>query len=136
MLLDTRPVASGRGKVTRSVLLIDDDRETAAATRQVLEQIRVSVRAVPDGRVAVTEMAREAPDAIVVELGSMTGREVIDAVKTTSQWGTIAIPIIMYSRMPVLSQIEAHVFHGADAFVSKDAGPAVLAEHLLALLDQ
>jgi CheY-like chemotaxis protein len=125
------PVRSRRRK---TVLVIDDDPETRAATVAALQQAEVPMRAVEGGREGLEAIASEKPDVIVLELevgGDLGGRDVINMLKATMDW--LDIPIVLYTRSPVESQKEARTIHGADELVSKAAGPEALVPRIIAL---
>ncbi len=109
----------------KSVLLVDDDDEARRATEAVFVAAQVPVRAVADGRAAMTAIAAEKPDVIVLELGlsePMTGTDVINMIKATMEW--LDIPIVLYTRLPIESQQEARTLHGADDLVLKGSANA------------
>jgi DNA-binding response OmpR family regulator len=92
------------------------------------------VRAFPDGNAAVTAIAEEKPDVIVLELalaGSMEGRDVINMIKATMEW--VDIPIVLWTREPVENQREARQVHGADEIVPKSSGAAALVARIITL---
>jgi CheY-like chemotaxis protein len=126
------PVRSRRRK---SVLLIDDDSAERAAVVQALELADVPVKTAVDGNGGLAAIAMEKPDVIVLELGlsgSMAGKDIINMIKATMEW--VDIPIVLYTRMPVASQKEARIEHGADDYVLKGAsGPQNLVNKVIAL---
>src|SRR5438477_137002 len=114
---------SVRKRQRKSVIVIDDDPETRVATEKALDGADIPVRAFAEGRSALTAIAEDKPDVIVMELdiaGSMAGKDVINLIKATMEW--VDIPIVLYSRAPITSQREARTVHGADDFVSKQDG--------------
>jgi CheY-like chemotaxis protein len=116
-----------RKRQRKTVVLLDDDVATRTATAAVLGAAEVPVRAFAEGRAAVSAIAEEKPDVIVMELdiaGSMAGKDVINLIKATMEW--VDIPIVLYTRVPIAGQREARTIHGADDFVSKQDGPEPL----------
>jgi CheY-like chemotaxis protein len=113
-----------RARRRKKVLLIDDDRETRRITEAALDAAEIPLRVVADGRTALAAIAEDKPDVVILELdigGPMAGRDVINMIKATMSW--VDIPIILYTRAPIVSQREARTVHGADDFVSKQDGP-------------
>ena len=111
------PVRSRRRK---SVLLIDDDAQTRQEAMAAMQAAEVPARAVSDGNAALTAIADERPDVVVLELGmggSMGGKDVVNVIKATMEW--VDIPIVLYTRLPIASQKEARQIHGADELVPK-----------------
>jgi CheY-like chemotaxis protein len=118
-----------RARRRKRVLLIDDDADTRQTTTAALDAAEIPFRVVSDGQTALATIAEDKPDVVILELdigGPMAGRDVIDMIKATMSW--VDIPIILYTRAPIVSQREARTVHGADDFVSKQDG----AEPLLA----
>ena len=116
-----------RARRRKKVLLIDDDRETRRTTEAALDAAEIPLRVVSDGRTALAAIAEDKPDVVILELdigGPMAGRDVINMIKATMSW--VDIPIILYTRAPIVSQREARSVHGADDFVSKQDGPEPL----------
>lgn len=116
------PVRSGQRK---TVLVIDDDEHALKLVGEVLERAEIPLRVARDGSAGLAAIAQEKPDIIVLELGVagiMSGKDVINMIKATMEW--VDIPIVLYTRLPVASQKEARIVHGADEFVPKDSPSA------------
>ena len=108
-------------------MLVDDDPQTRAAAVAELQHAEVPVRAFDDGNAALSAIAEEKPDVIVLELGTggdMGGKDLVNFVKATMEW--VDIPIILWTREPISSQKEARQIHGADEVVPKSGGAAAL----------
>ena len=131
------PVAPApvRSRKRKTVLLIDDDANERSVVVQAFEQADVPVRTAVDGNGGLAAIAAEKPDVIVLELGlrgSMAGKDVINMIKATMEW--VDIPIVLYTRMPIASQKEARIEHGADDFIPKGSGgPSALISKVVAL---
>jgi CheY-like chemotaxis protein len=126
--------AAVRSQRRKSVLLIDDDPDTRAAAEAELEKAAVPVIAVSEGNAGLEAIASQKPDVIVLELdlaGTLAGKDVINMIKATMEW--VDIPIVLYTRMPIESQREARLVHGADEIVSKASGAAALVVRVVAL---
>jgi DNA-binding response OmpR family regulator len=121
------PRSATTARRERRVLLIDDDAASVAAAAAALEAVRFRVQVARDGNTALAAIAREKPDAIVMELeigGAMAGKDMINMVRATMEW--IDIPVALYTRTSIASVEEARAVHGGDAFVPKSAGPDAL----------
>jgi CheY-like chemotaxis protein len=124
---DEEPFASGgagetpvRSRRRKSVLIIDDDAQTRQEAVDAFQAAEVPARSVADGNAALTAIAEERPDVVVLELGmggSMAGKDVVNVIKATMEW--VDIPIVLYTRLPIPSQKEARQIHGADELVPK-----------------
>jgi CheY-like chemotaxis protein len=120
--LGQEPRAAVRSRRRKSVLLIDDDAGTRRAALAALEQAEVPARVAEDGNAGLSALASERADVIVLELGvggAMPGKDMINLIKATMEW--VDIPIVLYTRLPVVDQKEARTIHGADELVRKDA---------------
>ena len=112
-----------RARRRKTVVLVDDDPVTRAAAVAELSQAEVPVRAFDGGNAALSAIAEEKPDVIVLELGTggdMGGKDFVNFVKATMEW--VDIPIVLWTREPVGSQKEARQIHGADEVVPKSGG--------------
>jgi CheY-like chemotaxis protein len=134
--LDDDPtlVSPIRARRQKTVVLIDDDPATRDAAVAELVQADVPVRAFTSGNEALSAIAQEKPDVIVLELGlagEMAGKDVVNMIKSTMEW--VEIPIVLWTREPVASQREARQLHGADELVAKSGGAAALVARVIAL---
>jgi CheY-like chemotaxis protein len=114
-----------RSRRRKTVLLIDDDPSSRIAALQALEHAEVPTRTAQDGAAGLAAIAEEKPDVIVLELGidgAMSGKDVVNMVKATMEW--VDVPIVLYTRVPIESQKEARLIHGADELVPKGADGA------------
>lgn len=121
-----------RARRHKTVVLVDDDPETREAAVADLEHAEVPVRAFDNGNAALSAIAEEKPDVIVLELatgGDMGGKDLVNFVKATMEW--VDIPIILWTREPVASQKEARQIHGADEVVLKSGGTAALVARVI-----
>ncbi|MET0555757.1 MAG: response regulator [Vicinamibacteria bacterium] len=116
-------VAPLRSRRRKTVLLVDDDAGTRLSAVAAFEKAEVPVRAVGDGNAALSALAEEKSDVLVLELGmggAMAAKDVVNLIKATMEW--VDIPIVLYTRLPVSGQKEARQVHGADEVVLKAPG--------------
>jgi CheY-like chemotaxis protein len=121
-----------RARRHKTVVLVDDDPQTREAAVAELQHAEVPVRAFDNGNAALSAIAEEKPDVIVLELatgGDMGGKDLVNFVKATMEW--VDIPIILWTREPVASQKEARQIHGADEVVLKSGGTAALVARVI-----
>jgi CheY-like chemotaxis protein len=121
-----------RARRRKTVVLVDDDPKTREAAVAELQHAEVPVRAFDEGNAALSAIAEEKPDVIVLELGTggdMGGKDLVNFVKATMEW--VDIPIILWTREPVTSQKEARQIHGADEVVPKSGGAAALVARVI-----
>jgi hypothetical protein len=91
------------------------------------------VRVVADVGAAVALLAREKPDAIVIEpaiVASADDRDVAEIVRVAA----VDTPIVLYTSLPVPILTRAREARGVATFVSKKAGPYALVGCLALLL--
>ena len=125
------PTANG----ARRVLVIDSDVEAAAVAADALQTARLRVEIAPDGNAALAAIARDKPDAIVLDLeigGAMSGKDVINLVRATMEW--VDVPVVLYTTTPITSLEDARAVHGGDAFVPKPAGTEALVDCVRSVL--
>jgi CheY-like chemotaxis protein/DNA-directed RNA polymerase subunit RPC12/RpoP len=123
------PIRDGRRK---SIVLVDDDPQTREAAAAELRRAEIPVRTYADGSAALSGIAEEKPDVIVLELGvggDMGGKDLVNMIKATMEW--VDIPIVLWTREAISSQKEARQIHGADEVVPKSGGPAALVARVI-----
>jgi CheY-like chemotaxis protein len=121
-----------RDGLRKTVVLVDDDPHTREAAAAELRRAEVPVRAFDDGNAAISAIAEEKPDVIVLELGlagDMGGKDLVNMIKATMEW--VDIPIVLWTREAVSNQKEARQIHGADEVVPKSGGPAALVARVI-----
>jgi CheY-like chemotaxis protein len=131
---DNSGLAAIRARHRKSVVLIDDDSVTREAAVAELLQADVPVRAFDDGNAALSGIAADRPDVIVLELGldgDMAGKDVINMIKATMEW--VDIPLVLWTREPVANQKEARQILGADEIVPKSGGAAALVARIISI---
>ncbi len=123
------PIRAGHGK---TVVVVDDDPLTREAALAALRRSEVPARGYGDANAALSAIAGDKPDVIVVELGlagEMGGKDLINMLKATMDW--VDIPIVLWTREGVASQKEARQVHGADEAVPKSSGAAALVARVI-----
>lgn len=123
------PIRGGQGK---TVVLVDDDPQTREAAVAEFRRADVPVRAFDDGNAAISAIAEDKPDVIVLELGlggEMGGKDLVNMIKATMEW--VDIPIVLWTREAVSNQREARQIHGADEVVPKSGGTAALVARVI-----
>ena len=90
------------------VLIIDDEPDGCEAVAGYLTKAGHTVRCVPTGRDALSELVHEVPNAIFldVRMPGMDGLEVLEVVRSYLRWGTV--PIAMLTAYPEDGRL-AHV---------------------------
>jgi DNA-binding response OmpR family regulator len=115
-------------------VLVDDDPKTREAATAELEKADIPVRAFDNGNKALSAIAQEKPDLIVLELaiaGELAGKDLVNMIKATMEW--VDIPVVLWTRENVSNQREARQIHGADEVVAKSQGAAALVARVITL---
>jgi len=129
-----QPLSAIRAPQRKSAVLVDDDAETRQAALAELERGDIPVRAFSDGNKALSAIAQEKPDVIVLEIGvkgDLAGKDLVNMIKATMEW--VDIPIVLWTRENVSNQREARQVHGADEVVAKSQGAAALVARVITL---
>jgi two-component system CheB/CheR fusion protein len=103
---DDRWSAAANGEESRSIaglriLLVEDERETAASLTALLELEGASVRAAGNGAAALEILPDEPVDAVVSDIGlpDMNGYELIRRIKADARWADVrAIALTGHTR--------------------------------------
>jgi CheY-like chemotaxis protein len=113
------------------VLVVEDHPTMRSALRAILEAEAYRVREVGDGRSALDEVTADPPDLLILDLNIpvVSGDEVLRIVKADPL--TSGIPVVVVTAEGEEGRAAA-VRRGADGYVTKPFGPAVL----LAALEQ
>lgn len=116
-----------------TVLIVEDDADARAMYRMFLMHAGCKVCTARDGRVAIDQANRHAPDVIVMDL-SMPRVDGLTASKSLKRApATAHIPIIALSGQ--LTSREAARAVGCDAFLAKPCLPDLLLWEINALLN-
>jgi CheY-like chemotaxis protein len=104
---------------TLRVLVVDDEVAFGNVMREVLESFGMDVRVAVGAKHALTEMRREAPDLLMVDvmMPEVDGLSLIRMVQKEPEW--LGIPIIVVSARTAQADQHEALFAGADAFLAK-----------------
>ncbi|MDH4083573.1 MAG: response regulator [Nitrospira sp.] len=108
--------------------MIEDHDDTACLVRFILERHGYAVRHAPDGRNAKRLTETSAPPDVVlldISLPSMSGLEVLRAIRSTPGWQSI--PVIMLTANSSPEALDEATTLGAAEYLKKPFSP----EHLL-----
>ena len=101
------------------VLVVDDDRQMLKAVKNALTARGYEVLTAPTGELALSVMAENEPDLVLLDLGlpGMEGRAVIERLRAWSE-----MPVIVISVRESQEDKVAALDAGADDFVTKPFG--------------
>lgn len=114
-----------------AVLVIDDEPQIRRLLRFTLEDAGYTVREAETGQGGLNELAREGPDAVILDLGlpDLPGLEVLKLLRT---WSTT--PVLILSVFGQEGSKIAGLDAGADDYLTKPFGGGELLARLRALL--
>lgn len=131
--VEVAPVSPDPATVRPEVLVVDDHEEILQLVGIALED-SFEVRFARDGEEALAEVARKAPDALVLDvmMPKLSGYEVCERLKHDP--ATAALPILMLSARGDAAHIKQGLQAGADDYLPKPFDPEELELRVRALL--
>src|SRR5262245_8056134 len=102
------------GAMSRRILVVDDNVDSVLILRSILEGQGSLVRVAHSGREALTQLADEVPDIILLDvmMPEMSGLEVLERIRATH--ATAAVPVIMVTAKMQDEDVMAGYQVGAD----------------------
>lgn len=118
----------------RDVVLVEDERDLAELLKHHLTREGYRVRTYGDGRVALSGIEHQIPDAIVLDvmLPGIDGLEVCRSLRRNA--ATARVPILILTARGDDADHVAGLEVGADDFIAKPVSPRVLVARLRAVL--
>ena len=103
----------------KTIMLVDDDPETIAVVRTILEQNEFNVRCAYSGLQLLDALAEQKPDLIILDvmMPQLDGLEVLARLKGVP--GTSSIPVILLTALDQYEDIFAGYKTGADHYITK-----------------
>lgn len=107
------------GTQTRSVLIVDDELDTAEMLMEMMRLSGYQVFTSSGGRQAIQMVTRERPDVVLLDLmmPDISGLEVLRYMRRDPHLGKI--PVIILSARCMPSDIQSGLEAGADLFLTK-----------------
>src|SRR3972149_2969646 len=111
------PSSSSNGKLR--ALVVEAEVAFGNVVREVIDSFGMAVRVAIGAKQALTEMRREAPDLLLVDvmMPEVDGLSLIRMVQKEPGW--LGIPVIAASARPGKPDQNEALFAGADAFLAK-----------------
>lgn len=119
-------MAAGR----KSILVVDDSRESLAVTAKRLQSWDFEVVTAQSGEEALRIAGAQPPDLILLDIlmPKMKGREVCSWLKSNPK--TKHIPVIFLTALGLADHVKAGMDLGADDYLVKPFEPEVLKERI------
>jgi PAS domain S-box-containing protein len=115
-------------------LVVDDDRDTVKFLSETLRKKGFAVIGAYDGAEAIASLEQRTPDIIVTDLRmpKIDGYELIQTVKTTSEWAGIPIVVMTAYRIDPdrIDILDLATYH-----LNKPLSPEAIAEQVAALVE-
>jgi signal transduction histidine kinase/CheY-like chemotaxis protein len=110
------------GEPRANVMVIDDDPTSLDVMRAMLKSIGIDAVCFQDGRVALQEIDRHRPDAIVLDLmmPAFDGFQVLDALQRLPVWRDV--PVFIWTSMLLTDEEYATLARSAHAILIKGGG--------------
>jgi two-component system KDP operon response regulator KdpE len=117
--------------VKNDILVIDDEVQIRRLLRITLESAGQAVREAETGLLGLDEIARRAPDAVILDLGlpDFSGLEVLRRLREWSR-----VPVLVLTVLAAETDKVAALDAGADDYLTKPFGGAELLARLRAIL--
>ncbi|MDX2138132.1 MAG: response regulator transcription factor [Chloroflexota bacterium] len=118
-------------RLSRQILIVEDDSDTAEVVATLLETAGYSTVAVEDGETALSEIQNATPDLVLLDLNlpDMQGLDVLNKVREHS-----FLPMIILSGFTQEGDKVTALEAGADDFLAKPFSPDELVARVAALL--
>lgn len=114
-----------------NILIVEDDDDTAEVVSIVLSDAGFQTQAVDRGRIALSEIANQTPDLVLLDLvlPDMHGLQVLEALRSHS-----SLPLIILSGHGTENDRIHALNAGADDYLTKPFNPEELVARIRALL--
>jgi two-component system, OmpR family, alkaline phosphatase synthesis response regulator PhoP len=121
--------------MSASILVADDEPNIVLSLEFVLKQAGFRVRTVADGQAALTAIAEEPPDLVLLDvmIPGRDGYAVCQEIRANPVWQNMRI--IMLTAKGGDVQREKGLSLGADDYVTKPFSPRELVERIRRMLD-
>jgi DNA-binding response OmpR family regulator len=120
----------------KSVLIVDDEPNIVLSLEFLMRQQGYVVRTAPDGESALAEIARQPPDAVLLDINMprLNGYEVCERIRANPAWRRVRILMLTAKGREV--EREKGLALGADGYVIKPFATRELVEQVRELLER
>jgi DNA-binding response OmpR family regulator len=101
------------------ILIVDDNPDSVAIMRGILESRKFVVRTAKSGPEALEELSKELPDVVLLDvmMPEMSGLEVLEHIKRND--ATARLPVILVTAKTQDEDVLAGYEYGADYYITK-----------------
>ncbi len=119
----------------KRVVVVDDDLEVGSAIRDLLQGEGLEVNALGNPQAALTELLREAPDLVILDVNmpGMSGWELCTILRRQSTTRTVPV-LFLTVRQEIKDRITAMQFGGSD-YLAKPFGAEELRRKVHSLVN-
>jgi DNA-binding response OmpR family regulator len=105
--------------MSRKILVVDDNLDSTLILRNILESQGFAVRVAHGGPEALSLLAQDVPDVILLDvmMPEMSGFEVLEKIRSTS--ATSGVPVIMVTAKMQDEDVLTGYQFGADYYITK-----------------
>jgi DNA-binding response OmpR family regulator len=127
--------AAGANRTTSLVLVVEDEPDLLMMFRRALLRSGFDVATATNGREGLAAASELRPDVIVLDIvmPGESGFRVCQLLRRSE--ATRATPVLLLSAAPTDTNVAQGRQSGATGFLAKPLSPAMLAEHVRAMLD-
>ena len=120
--------------ITRTIFIVEDEKDHLELLKLVLEQNRFSVLSTSSGDKAVPLITQMTPDLVILDvmLPGLNGFEICKALRANP--ATAALPVIILTARSARADVEAGTQAGANLYVKKPFDADALITQIRSLL--
>jgi DNA-binding response OmpR family regulator len=117
---------------TKKILIVDDEADLLAELRPMLERSGYQVVTANDGEAALTMIAAESPDLVILDMlmPKLDGRGVLRRLRQADNW----VPVILLTQVNTAMERVMSLQEGADDYLNKPFDPMELLARIQAIL--
>ena len=122
--------------MTSNILIVDDEPNIVLSLEFLMKQAGYSVRTATDGQAALTALAEQCPDLVLLDvmMPHKNGFEVCEAIRKNADWQGVKV-IMLTAKGREVDQ-EKGMALGADAYITKPFSTREVVDQVQALLHE
>jgi len=126
-----------KNESTFLILVVDDDEDVRELITYILDGAEFKLIIAADGNSALTEIMRQKPDLILLDLmlSDTTGLEVLEKIRRSPDAGVREIPVILLSALVHKPDVKVYATIGTTEFLAKPFQARVLIQRVTAIMN-